>query len=163
LILSDSHGFWDPAIIPHIKASDEVWHAGDIGNTELFLQWCNLKTLRMVAGNIDQIAVQKKWPDPLVFLCEQTKVLICHKGGKPGNPPASIKPNLVADAPDILVCGHSHLCQIAPNRPYSKFFINPGACGKEGFHFMRTMVTLKISGGDIFDVAFIELGKRSAA
>ena len=34
-LLSDTHGWLDPAIRPHIEGCDELWHAGDIGTTEV--------------------------------------------------------------------------------------------------------------------------------
>ena len=32
LLLSDTHGFFDDWMAQHISESDEVWHAGDVGN-----------------------------------------------------------------------------------------------------------------------------------
>jgi len=38
--------------------------------------------------------------------------------------------------------------------------MNPGACGKHGFHQIRTMLRFEIDGADIKNLEVIELGKR---
>ena len=35
LLISDTHGHLDQKIIKYINEADEVWHAGDIGTTEV--------------------------------------------------------------------------------------------------------------------------------
>ena len=34
-IISDTHGFWDDRYEHYMGELDEIWHAGDIGSTEL--------------------------------------------------------------------------------------------------------------------------------
>jgi hypothetical protein len=38
--------------------------------------------------------------------------------------------------------------------------MNPGACGKHGFHQIRTMLRFQIDGKEIKNLEVIELGKR---
>ncbi|MDX1332269.1 MAG: YfcE family phosphodiesterase, partial [Robiginitalea sp.] len=38
--------------------------------------------------------------------------------------------------------------------------MNPGACGKAGFHKVRTMLRFAIDGKEIRDLEVVELGKR---
>jgi hypothetical protein len=38
--------------------------------------------------------------------------------------------------------------------------MNPGACGKHGFHQVRTMLRFSIDGEKIDNLEVIELGKR---
>jgi len=38
--------------------------------------------------------------------------------------------------------------------------LNPGACGQEGFHQVKTMLRFTLDSGQIKDMAVIELGKR---
>ena len=40
--------------------------------------------------------------------------------------------------------------------------MNPGACGKHGFHDIRTMLRFVIEGKEIKNLEIIELGKRGA-
>ena len=34
-ILSDTHSFWDDKYLHYFEPCDEIWHAGDIGSTEV--------------------------------------------------------------------------------------------------------------------------------
>ena len=44
LLLSDTHSFIDDSIKKYAKKVDEIWHAGDIGNIEVY---DNLKKITM--------------------------------------------------------------------------------------------------------------------
>ena len=52
-ILSDTHGHWDERYLKYFADCDEIWHAGDIGSTELAEQLAAFRPLRAVYGNID--------------------------------------------------------------------------------------------------------------
>ena len=51
-LLSDTHSYLHPKIWNHFKDCDEIWHAGDIGNIEIFNKLQKFKPLRAVYGNI---------------------------------------------------------------------------------------------------------------
>ena len=53
-----------------MNESDEVWHAGDIGTTQVTDTISNLKPLRAVFGNIDNHELRLSFPKELVFECE---------------------------------------------------------------------------------------------
>jgi hypothetical protein len=38
--------------------------------------------------------------------------------------------------------------------------MNPGACGHHGFHKVRTMLRFRLQGGQLEDLAVVELGTR---
>jgi hypothetical protein len=38
--------------------------------------------------------------------------------------------------------------------------MNPGACGKEGIHKVRTLITFTVEGNRAKELAIIELGMR---
>ena len=40
--------------------------------------------------------------------------------------------------------------------------MNPGACGIQGFHRLRTMLRFELNKGKIENIEAIELGKREA-
>ena len=46
LLISDTHSHLDDLLIKHIQLADEVWHAGDIGNSELTDAIKKLKPLK---------------------------------------------------------------------------------------------------------------------
>ena len=47
-LLSDTHGYWDDRYETYFKDCDEIWHAGDIGSTELAERFEAMKTFRAV-------------------------------------------------------------------------------------------------------------------
>ena len=161
-LLSDTHSFLDPELLPILSACDEIWHAGDVGNEEVANQLQSLgKSLKIVYGNIDGREIRLIAPQTLVWQVEQMKILMTHIGGYPGHYPSAIKQLLLKEKPDIFVCGHSHILKVIYDKQLSLLHINPGACGKHGFQKVRTMVRFAIDGDKVKEMAVIELGART--
>ena len=47
-----------------------------------------------------------------------------------------------------------------PDKKLGLIHLNPGACGKEGFHKMRTAMRFELEDGKIQKLEVIELGLR---
>lgn len=161
-LLSDTHSFLDPAILKHFSACDEVWHAGDVGNVEVSNVLEEFKSLRAVYGNIDGQAIRIRYPENLFFEIEGMKVFMTHIGGYPGRYTARVKGLLDIHQPGLYICGHSHILKVMPDPNRKLLHINPGACGKEGFHQIRTAIRFSINAGKLTDLEVIEMGKRGA-
>lgn len=160
LLISDTHSHLDEALLKHIDAADEVWHAGDIGNIELTDKLKALKPLKAVYGNIDDTIVRKEFPKNLIFLCEDVKVFITHICGQPTNYLKEVKDILLQEKPKLFICGHSHILKVMYQQQYDVLHMNPGACGIHGFHQVKTVLRFVIDGSEIKDLAVIELGNR---
>ena len=52
-LLSDTHGYLDKRVLEHFADVDEIWHAGDIGSTEVLQKLREFKPTRAVYGNMD--------------------------------------------------------------------------------------------------------------
>ena len=74
LLLSDTHGHLDKAILKYAKQADEVWHAGDIGSLRVTDTIEKIKPLKGVFGNIDDHIIQKEFPLNNRFMCEEVDV-----------------------------------------------------------------------------------------
>ncbi len=85
LLISDTHSHLDDALLKHINASDEVWHAGDIGSLAVTDAIKKIKPLRAVYGNIDDADARREFPKNLLFTCEEVKIFITHICGQPTN------------------------------------------------------------------------------
>ena len=59
--------------------------------------------------------------------------------------------------PDILICGHSHILKVVRDTTNDLLFINPGACGKVGFHKKKTILRFDILENKIDGLEVIEL------
>ena len=160
-LLSDTHGSLDPKIFEHFRHCDEVWHAGDIGDVKVADQLESFKPFRAVYGNIDDKDIQVRFPEDLFFQCEEMTVWITHIGGAPPRYNPGIRKMLNTRVPDIFICGHSHILRIAKDPAYGgMLYINPGAAGNQGFHYMKTLVRFEIMGKNIKNMEVIELGRR---
>ena len=161
-LLSDTHSYLDPKVFHHFEDCDEVWHAGDIGNLEVLDQLEAFKPLRIVYGNIDDHQLRARTPLNNVFTLAGLKVFITHIGGYPGRYTPRVRKILDEEKPGLYICGHSHILKVMPDPKRGLIHMNPGACGKHGFHKMRTLIRFRIEAGILHDVEVIELGLRGA-
>jgi uncharacterized protein len=162
-LLSDTHGFLDQKIFTYFKDCDELWHAGDIGDTATADALEAFKPLRAVYGNIDDKLLQQRFPEDLRFNCEGLEVWITHIGGTPPQYNPRVKKILNDHTPDIFICGHSHILRVKKDPMYNEMlYLNPGAAGNQGFHPIKTIMRFTINDGTIANMEAIELGKRGA-
>ena len=135
-----------------------VWHGGDIGNISVMDELTEIKPTMAVQGNIDDHIVRAEYPKDQIFKIHGKKIVITHIAGYPKryNPYAL---NLIQkEKPDIFICGHSHVLKVMYDDKLKHLHINPGACGKHGFHKVQTAIKLKISEeGVCKDLEIIEL------
>ncbi|MGA0374118.1 MAG: metallophosphoesterase family protein [Flavobacteriaceae bacterium] len=162
LLLSDTHGHLDPKIHKYINGVDEVWHAGDIGSTAVANEISKLKTLKGVYGNVDGHELRCQFPENQIFSCQGVKVLITHIGGYPGRYNSRVKKLIDEEKPQLYICGHSHILKVMKDRKNKLLHMNPGACGIQGFHKLKTLLRFKLNKGKIENLEAIELGKRVA-
>lgn len=160
LLLSDTHGHMDKTILKYAAQADEIWHAGDIGNLSVTDQLEAIKPVKGVHGNIDDHIIQKEFPENNRFMCEGVDVWITHIGGYPNRYNVRVRDEIRSNPPKLFICGHSHILKVMHDKKLGLLHMNPGACGKHGFHQMRTMLRFVIDGEKITDLEVIELGKR---
>ena len=160
LLLSDTHSHIDAAILKYVNLADEVWHAGDIGDLLVTDTLQKYKPLRGVFGNIDDAKARLDFPLHNRFMCEGVDVWITHIGGYPGKYNPNIREELQQNSPKLFICGHSHILKVQFDKKLNLLHMNPGACGKSGFHTVRTMLRFVIDGDKIKDLEIIELGSK---
>jgi len=160
-LLSDTHGFLDPSILNYFADCDEVWHAGDFG-PDVLEPLRAFKPLRGVYGNIDGDEIRNQFPRDLSWECEGLRVYMTHIGGYPGAYERRIQPELDARRPGLFICGHSHILKVVRDPARSLVHLNPGACGRQGWHQMRTLLRFTVLDGKLGKMDAVELGPRSA-
>ena len=164
-LISDTHNYLDPSVFQHFKNCDEIWHAGDFGTIEivdelergLAAQNGQTPLLRGVYGNIDGYDIRSVYPEQLVFMCEDVKVMMRHIGGYPPRYNPETKKELLVHRPQLFISGHSHILKIMYDDKLNCLHINPGAVGKQGWHKVKTIVRFAIDGKEIKDCEVIEL------
>lgn len=159
-LISDTHGFLDESVFKHFADCDEIWHAGDFGTLEIANMLASFKPLKGVYGNIDSNDIRSIYPENLFFQCEGIKVFLTHIGGYPPKYNNRVKPLISEHNPRLFISGHSHILKIIYDETFECLHINPGAAGNQGWHKVRTLITLVIDGNNMKDCKVIELGGR---
>ncbi len=173
-LISDTHGFLDENVFTHFEKCDEIWHAGDFGDIALASQlsnhWSDRDSLspnsgsqtrfKGVYGNIDGNDIRAIYPEQLVFMCEEVKVMMRHIGGSPPKYNPKTRKELMLHQPQLFISGHSHILKIMYDDKQQCLHMNPGAAGKHGWHKVRTLIRFVIDGKEMKDCEIIELGKR---
>ncbi len=160
-LISDTHGYLDPAVEKHFAQCDEIWHAGDIGSQEVIQTLESWKPLRAVFGNIDEPAIRHRFQEDLFFTCEGVSVWMTHIGGSPPRYNPRVISRLQEKIPNVFICGHSHTLKVMKDEEHGgMLFINPGAAGHQGFHQVRTILRFDLSEARVSRLEVIELGKR---
>ncbi len=160
LLLSDSHSYIDDRILEYAQHADEIWHGGDFGSMEVIEQLEKIKPLKGVYGNIDNAKIRSEFPEVNRFSCENVEVLMIHIGGYPGKYTPLTQKEISEKAPNLFISGHSHILKAMFDQKNNLLHLNPGACGKQGWHKMRTMMRFVIDDTEIKDLEIIELGPK---
>lgn len=160
-LLSDTHGHLDQKIFKYFESCDEIWHAGDIGMVAVCDELKKHRPLRAVYGNIDGQDIRIQYPKNLRFNLEGVDVFMTHIGGTPGKYNPDVLPEMKANAPQLFICGHSHILRVEFDKKYSCLFMNPGAAGVHGFHKKKTLLRFTLEEARIKDLEVIELGPRA--
>jgi uncharacterized protein len=155
-LISDTHGHLDERVFKHLQNVDEVWHAGDIGTIELLDELRKFKPTRAVYGNIDGASIRLETKEFEVFQVENKKVLMVHIAGRPGRYNQKVHAKILEEKPDIVVCGHSHICLVQFDKNISALWMNPGACGIKGFHKVMTLLRFDIDGDKVLNLEVVE-------
>jgi uncharacterized protein len=160
-LLSDTHGHWDNKLADFFERCDEIWHAGDIGSSEVADTIVKFKPFVAVHGNIDDHKLRIVYPKIQRFTCEGVDVFITHIGGTPSRYEQSIVPIIEANPPKLFICGHSHILKVMYDKKRNFLYMNPGAAGISGFHKFRTALRFTIEGCDIKDLEVLEIARSS--
>ena len=159
-VLSDTHGLLDARILEHFANVNEIWHAGDIGSTEVLQRLREFKPTRAVYGNMDSGDVRYSLSEFYRFQVENVNVLMTHIGGYPGKYNPWLIPMFKKDTPQLFVCGHSHILKIQYDNTWHMLTMDPGAAGKQGWHTVQTLLRFVIDGDNIQDLEVIELERQ---
>ena len=159
-LLSDTHGWLDPALERHFEACDEIWHAGDIGTMAVSGTLSSWKPLRAVWGNIDGHELRRTYPEHQRFQIAGAQVWMTHIAGRPPRYTPEIRSELATTRPTLFICGHSHICLVQFDHATGTLYMNPGAAGRHGWHAVRTALRFRLVEGRPCDLEVIELGPR---
>ena len=150
----------DERILEYAEKADEIWHCGDFGNMEVVEKLEKIKPIKGVYGNIDEAKIRTIFPEVNPFFCQEVEVLMIHIGGYPNKYTPLARKEISEKTPQLFISGHSHILKAMYDDKFKLLHLNPGACGKSGWHKVRTMMRFKIDKKEIKDLEIIELGER---
>lgn len=161
-LISDTHGVFSPEFKDFLSPVDWIWHAGDWGGDSDFRKEIeSLKPVIGVYGNCDGQDVRFDYPEYQFFECGGMNVLMTHIGGYPGRYDPRALALIRELRPSLFVCGHSHILKVMFDRKYDMLTVNPGACGIQGWHVVRTALRFKVEGGKVSGMEVFELPRNN--
>lgn len=157
-ILSDTHGFFHPAIPEFLGDVDLILHAGDVGHAGILDQLEKLAPVEAVYGNVDGRDVRLRAEEHKRLLIGGVRFWMTHIGGRPGRWERGVGPSLRQEPPDVFVCGHSHILRVERVKNLGgMLYLNPGAAGRQGFHQVKTCVRLRVADGALQQAEVVHL------
>ncbi len=156
-VVSDTHGYFDPRLLPLLRGVDEIFHAGDVGSEAVLDQLRILAPVEAVRGNVDSVALGL--PPDITRSRGGVQIHMLHELPKPQSAirdwaqagPLEGKAadhcrRFLQSLPEkcqVVIFGHSHEpCALILG---SKLFFNPGSAGKKRFSLPRCCGMLEIS------------------
>lgn len=159
-LLSDTHGSLPPKAFEFFKSCHQVWHAGDIGKTEVLDQLESAFSVKAVYGNIDSHEVRLRTKEIHIEIVEGVKMAMIHIGGYPGRYQARARELIMREKPNLFISGHSHILKVMYDKKNMLLHINPGAAGNAGLHQKITMVRFDVENGEIKNLEIFEKDRK---
>ena len=163
-ILSDTHGYYHPALDEVLAGVDLILHAGDVGDPLILDRLAMHAPVRAVWGNIDARETRARTTEHVRLTIDGLGFWMTHIAGHPARWQRGMEQALRRDPPDIFVCGHSHILRIERVPALGNMlFINPGAAGRQGLHREKTCIRLHTQGAKAVAVDVVSLDKSPGA
>src|SRR5206468_6784322 len=103
-LISDTHNYLDPRVPEIFQGVDHILHGGDVGLPLIIIELQQIAPVTAVIGNTDAGLSLRE--TEVVTLGD--KKFLVHHIVTPGIGSPRIAERLKADAPDVVVYGHTH-------------------------------------------------------
>ncbi len=150
-VISDTHGYLDPAVFRLFEGVDHILHAGDIGYPSLILDLEGIAPVTAVLGNND---AGLDFRESEILELGGRKIFLQHIVN-PNSLGETLTARLKRIAPDLVVFGHTHkrFCETIG----TTLFFNPGYSGKPRFSLERSIAILTLDDTGV-TAEFLPLG-----
>ena len=126
-VISDTHGSINPAAFDFFNDVDLIFHAGDIGNSDIITELEAFAPVTAVLGNTDGFSFAERYTEREIIFINGKKIYLTHAVINGNRQIPSVIRDIENNAPDIVIFGHTHR-QHAYERS-GIFFFNPGSAG----------------------------------
>ena len=146
-VVSDTHGLFDEKLVRLFQGVSLILHAGDVGAPLVLTRLSELAPVRAVAGNNDVDPWAQQLPAARVERVGGVPVLVVHELGRPAEPSVKVQFLLQAEAPKVVVSGHSHQGELTVHE--GRLYVNPGGAGKKRFKLLRSAALLEVDAHEV--------------
>ncbi len=144
-VLSDTHGYFHPALAREFEGVDLILHGGDVGGDEILDRLEAIAPVMAVSGNVDGSPTDRR---PLRRTIETPLGRIGLTHGHLREAPSTDRSALVRSfaefAPAVIIYGHSHIPKLEWIGEVRVF--NPGAAGRARFSQKPTVGIVRRDG-----------------
>lgn len=156
-VISDNHGYLDPAILDIFAGVKHIIHAGDIGDPKILTALRRIAPVTAVGGNMDSGTLAAKLPREVAGQVAGVRFVVGHKRKRLLKRLDAGK--IEGAAPDLVVWGHEHV----PTAAWVEgvLFLNPGTASapdEEDDGPTVAIVSVKPAG---LAVCFVPLSPRA--
>jgi putative phosphoesterase len=155
-VISDTHGYFDPALPQLLEGVERILHAGDVGSAQILDQLSAIAPVQAVRGNVDAALLELS--PTLTVQYDGIEIHMLHELPRPqsvldvwaralasGGKQSQQYHRFLESFPEhsrVIIFGHSHepCLQILEG----KLFFNPGSAGRKRFSLPRCCVRLEI-------------------
>ncbi len=140
-LISDTHGLLRPEALDHLKGSDVIVHAGDVGHPDIIVELARLAPVVAIRGNVDKGAwAQSLRETEMLEVDEATTVYVLHNIGDLDLDPATAGFH-------VVVSGHTHKPGFF--RKDRVLYVNPGSAGPRRFSLPISVGRLLVEAGEV--------------
>lgn len=155
-VISDTHGYLDPAVAGLFDGVEHILHGGDIGSPAVIAELEPIAPVTAVLGNTD---TDGGWRETEILALAGRKFFVHHIVDL-ADAGAAVHGRIAKLRPDVVVFGHTHtpLNEARDGRLY----LNPGYAGRPRFNMPRSVALLRVSADGV-RAEFKELPNRGPA
>lgn len=139
-VISDTHGLLRPEALSALRGSDQIIHAGDVGDPEILHRLSQLAPLTAVRGNVDRESWARNIPETNILEVDGISIYVLHILES-----LDLKPD--AAGMRAVIYGHRHVPKQETKNGI--LYFNPGSAGPRRFQLPVTVGKLVIDAGTI--------------
>ena len=150
-VISDTHGLLRPEAVEALAGSEQIIHAGDVGDPAIMERLSQIAPVTVVRGNVDKGTWAQRLPETDVLEVEGLSIYVLHNLEQ-----LDLKPEAAGFA--AVVYGHSHVPKQETRN--GVLYFNPGSAGPRRFALPICVGKLTIDGAGIRGVIVDLMGQN---
>ncbi|MBT9332705.1 metallophosphoesterase family protein [Paracidobacterium acidisoli] len=153
-VISDTHGLLRPEAVEALRGSDQILHAGDVGDAAILERLSELAPVTAIRGNVDRTGACAALAETELIELGGIGFYLIHDRNELDLDP-------VAASVGVVVSGHSHKPAVeeGAGRHAGVLYFNPGSAGPRRFSLPLSVGRIEIREGRIeAQIVLLEAG-----